>query len=101
MLGRSNVVFLHFYAKESDWARHAPVFEQMAAGFRRTPDQTVTIGTRTVTTDGKTVGGGFDWSRVGSKPWPAPRSAGWWVRSAGLRRGRRGRSDPSGAPSPA
>jgi hypothetical protein len=68
LLGRSNVVFLHFYAKESEWDRHAPVVEAMAAGFRRTPDQVVTMGSRTVTTGGKTVGRrGFDWGRVGSR----------------------------------
>jgi hypothetical protein len=68
LFGRTNVVFLHFYAKESELATQAPAMEEFAAGFRRTPAQTVTLGSRTLTTGGRPVGGGgFDWSKVGSR----------------------------------
>ena len=67
VLGRTNAAFLHFYAKESEWAKHAGVLEGLAGGFRRTPDQTVTLGTETRTASGKKLGGGIDWSRVWMK----------------------------------
>src|SRR5687767_10396070 len=64
-LGRTNAVFLHFYAKESDWPAHASTCAAFFNGFQRTPDQAVTTANVTRSTDGRTLGGGFDWSRVG------------------------------------
>ena len=42
--GQTNAVSLHFYAKESDWENRAPDPRQLIAGFRRTPNEAVTLG---------------------------------------------------------
>jgi hypothetical protein len=67
VLGRTNAVFLHFYAREAEWASHAQRVESLVGNFRRTPDQTVTLGQKTMTTSGETVGDGMDWSLVWTK----------------------------------
>ena len=64
VLGRTNGVFLHFYAKENEWPMYAGLVEGLAASFGRTPDQTVTVGQTTTSTDGKPLSEGFDWQRV-------------------------------------
>lgn len=66
LLGRTNAVMVHFYAKDDDWDKYSDVAEQFAAGFHRTPDQSVILGDVTTTTSGERVGG-FDWSQVSSK----------------------------------
>lgn len=65
VLGRTNAVFLHLYARESDWPHHAGVLQRVASSFRRTPDQAVMLGDVSRTTSGKKVGGGgINWGRV-------------------------------------
>jgi hypothetical protein len=66
LLGKDNAVFLHFYAKESEWPQYASTLTTLASGFRRTPSQVVTIGNATRTTSGETLGrsaGGL-WIRI-------------------------------------
>jgi hypothetical protein len=66
LLGRTNAVMVHFYAKDDDWDQCADVAEQFADGFHRTPDQSVILGDVTSTTSGERVGA-FDWNKVGGK----------------------------------
>jgi hypothetical protein len=67
LLGRTNVAFIHFYAREADWASNARTLEGLVTSFRRTPGQSITMGQSTMTTGGKTLSNGFDWTRVWSK----------------------------------
>jgi hypothetical protein len=66
LLGRTGALTVHFYANDDDWDTYADVAEAFATGFKRTPDQAVTIGEATLTTSGERVGG-FDWSMVWNK----------------------------------
>lgn len=67
LFGRTNAALLHFYTKETDWAQHAPLYDSFVRGFARTPDQTVVLGNATVTSEGRTLRRGFDWSQIWSK----------------------------------
>ncbi|MDQ3440807.1 MAG: hypothetical protein M3478_10710 [Planctomycetota bacterium] len=67
VLGRTGATILHFYAEQHDWDARAATLDKLAASFRRTPGQTVTLGRDTVTTGGTTLKKGFDWNRVGQK----------------------------------
>ncbi len=67
VLGRTGATILHFYAEQHDWDARTATLDKLAASFRRTPGQTVTLGRDTVTTGGTTLKKGFDWNRVAQK----------------------------------
>ena len=61
VFGRTNTVYLHFYAQESDWSKYAEVMAQLASGFRRTQHQEVSIGVLAA------LPSGIDWQRAAGK----------------------------------
>jgi len=67
LLGRTKVAYVHFYAREADWSSNSRTLEGLVTSFRRTPGQSITMGQSTVTTTGRTLSKGFNWTSVWSK----------------------------------
>jgi hypothetical protein len=64
IIGRTNVILLHSYARADEWPQYAQTFQQLASGLRRMDDQVVTMSAASRDTASRTTRGGIDWDRV-------------------------------------